>query len=63
VERGRKEASSEVLAAAARALGLSLGDLLGMAQGELLRLTSRHPAAGRGANTGSSSLNGLCLAA
>ncbi|WP_448319873.1 helix-turn-helix domain-containing protein [Streptomyces sp. CO7] len=28
LERGRKEASSEVLAAAARALGLSLGDLL-----------------------------------
>ncbi|WP_246212811.1 helix-turn-helix domain-containing protein [Streptomyces abyssomicinicus] len=28
LERGRKEASSEVLAAAARALGLGLGDLL-----------------------------------
>ena len=38
LERGRKEASSEVLAAAARALGLGLGDLLGLAQGELARL-------------------------
>ncbi|MFD9908221.1 helix-turn-helix domain-containing protein [Streptomyces sp. NPDC059063] len=35
VERGRKEASSEVLAAAAHALGLGLGDLLSLAQDEL----------------------------
>ncbi|MFF8984738.1 helix-turn-helix domain-containing protein [Streptomyces globisporus] len=35
VERGRKEASSEVLAAAAQALGLSLADVLALA-GELL---------------------------
>ncbi|MEU0059569.1 helix-turn-helix transcriptional regulator [Streptomyces sp. NPDC006334] len=35
VERGRKEASSEVLAAAAHALGLGLGDLLARAQREL----------------------------
>ncbi|MGW5868113.1 helix-turn-helix domain-containing protein [Streptomyces sp. NPDC055239] len=41
VERGRKEASSEVLAAGARALGLSLADLLSLAQGELTRQT-RH---------------------
>ncbi|MCF4137071.1 helix-turn-helix transcriptional regulator [Streptomyces sp. Tue 6430] len=62
VERGRKEASSEVLAAAARALGLSLGDLLARAQGELVRLTSRtsHP---RRTTTTTSSLDGLCLAA
>ncbi|MFE2180419.1 helix-turn-helix domain-containing protein [Streptomyces sp. NPDC059455] len=40
LERGRKEASSEVLAAAARALGLGLADLLAMAQGELIRLVS-----------------------
>lgn len=61
VERGRKEASSEVLAAAARALGLSLGDLLARAQGELVRLTGRtsHP----GRTTTTSSLDGLCLAA
>ncbi|WP_435865008.1 helix-turn-helix domain-containing protein [Streptomyces spectabilis] len=35
VERGRKEASSEVLAAAAHALGLGLGDLLGLAHHDL----------------------------
>jgi hypothetical protein len=39
LERGRKEASSEVLAAAARALGLGLADLLVLAQAELARLT------------------------
>src|SRR5947209_18379132 len=37
IERGRKEASSEVLAAAARALGLGLADLLALAQDELAR--------------------------
>lgn len=37
IERGRKEASSEVLAAAARALGLSLADLLALAQAGLAR--------------------------
>ncbi|KJS61565.1 helix-turn-helix domain-containing protein [Streptomyces rubellomurinus] len=37
LERGLKEASSEVLAAAARALGLGLGDLLSLAQQELTR--------------------------
>ncbi|HWU08405.1 MAG TPA: helix-turn-helix transcriptional regulator [Streptomyces sp.] len=35
VERGRKEASSEVLAAAARSLGLRLADVLSLAQQEL----------------------------
>lgn len=39
LERGRKEASSEVLAAAAKALGLGLADLLALSHGELLRLT------------------------
>ncbi|WP_331745152.1 helix-turn-helix transcriptional regulator [Kitasatospora sp. NBC_01300] len=39
LERGRKEASSEVLAAAARALGLGLADLLSLAQDELTRYT------------------------
>lgn len=39
LERGRKEASSEVLAAGARALGLSLADLLSLAQTELTRHT------------------------
>ncbi|GAA2321888.1 helix-turn-helix transcriptional regulator [Streptomyces hawaiiensis] len=62
VERGRKEASSEVLAAAAHALGLNLGDLLTRAQGELTRVTSRHTGAGRrGVST--SSHDGMCLAA
>ncbi|MFF4040027.1 helix-turn-helix domain-containing protein [Streptomyces sp. NPDC001816] len=63
IERGRKEASSEVLAAAARALGLGLGDLLSLAQGEL----TRHTAAGR--RTAAvpqhpyQPYNGLCLVA
>ncbi|MEV3973160.1 helix-turn-helix transcriptional regulator [Streptomyces sp. NPDC050698] len=62
VERGRKEASSEVLAAAAHALGLNLGDLLTRAQGELVRVTSRHAGGSRrGAST--SSHDGLVLAA
>lgn len=61
VERGRKEASSEVLAAAAHALGLGLGDLLARAQGELVRVTSRRSVAARRAPT--SSYDGLCLAA
>ncbi|MDF6019161.1 helix-turn-helix transcriptional regulator [Streptomyces sp. JH34] len=37
IERGRKEASSEVLAAAARSLGLGLTDVLSLAQDELTR--------------------------
>ncbi|MEU4263819.1 helix-turn-helix domain-containing protein [Streptomyces argenteolus] len=37
IERGRKEASSEVLAAAARSLGLGLADVLSLAQEELGR--------------------------
>ncbi len=64
VERGRKEASSEVLAAAAGALGLGLGDLLARAQGELVRLTSRqHTGAGRGRGASGARYDGMCLAA
>ncbi|MEV0694240.1 helix-turn-helix transcriptional regulator [Streptomyces sp. NPDC050388] len=65
VERGRKEASSEVLAAAAQALGLGLGDLLSRAQGELVRVTGLRAPAGRGANRSvpRASYDGLCLAA
>jgi ribosome-binding protein aMBF1 (putative translation factor) len=63
VERGRKEASSEVLAAAAQALGLSLADLLGRAQGELIRLTSRTAPRGRTTTSTAAPYNGLCLAA
>jgi transcriptional regulator with XRE-family HTH domain len=47
LERGRKEASSEVLAAAARALGLGLADLLALTQGELARLAPARTAKGR----------------
>ncbi|WP_190134287.1 helix-turn-helix domain-containing protein [Streptomyces longispororuber] len=54
VERGRKEASSEVLAAAAHALGLGLGDLLGLTYHELTAGTRR--ARGRGHGTGASSV-------
>ncbi|MCX4878536.1 MULTISPECIES: RodZ family helix-turn-helix domain-containing protein [unclassified Streptomyces] len=61
VERGRKEASSEVLAAAAHALGLGLGDLLSLAQGELTRITAR--SANRSRRTSTSPYNGLCLVA
>jgi transcriptional regulator with XRE-family HTH domain len=38
LERGLKEASSEVLAAAARALGLGLADVLTLGRDELTRL-------------------------
>ncbi|WP_030788543.1 helix-turn-helix domain-containing protein [Streptomyces sp. NRRL S-920] len=44
LERGRKEASSEVLAAAAHALGLRLSDLLSLAQGQLAGLPRARPA-------------------
>ncbi|MFB7506759.1 helix-turn-helix domain-containing protein [Streptomyces broussonetiae] len=60
IERGRKEASSEVLAAAAHALGLGLGDLLSLTHGELTRRTSSHR---RPAAAPHRPYNGLCLAA
>ncbi|MFF9814796.1 helix-turn-helix domain-containing protein [Streptomyces sp. NPDC014006] len=63
VERGRKEASSEVLAAAAHALGLSLGDLLARAQTELVRLTARTAQHGRRTTGHAAPRGGLCLAA
>lgn len=40
VERGLKEASSEVLAAATQALGLRLADLLVLVHGEIVRLSA-----------------------
>lgn len=61
IERGRKEASSEVLAAAARALGLGLGDLLTLAHGELARTGGRPSRPGRRPSV--SPHDGLCLAA
>ncbi|WP_028799436.1 helix-turn-helix domain-containing protein [Streptomyces sp. 142MFCol3.1] len=72
LERGRKEASSEVLAAAARALGLGLTDLLTLAQDELVRLdrlAGLGPGRGRGtsvtsaARPSTSGHDGMCLAA
>nr|WP_203729502.1 helix-turn-helix transcriptional regulator [Streptomyces sp. SID12501] len=60
LERGRKEASSEVLAAAAGALGLGLGDLLSLAQSELTRHTRTRT---RARTTNSAPYNGLCLVA
>ncbi|MFD8477983.1 helix-turn-helix domain-containing protein [Kitasatospora sp. NPDC059673] len=57
LERGRKEASSEVLAAAAHALGLGLGDLLSLAQDDLVRYSQIRRAAP------ATPYNGLCLAA
>ncbi|MCI4064089.1 helix-turn-helix domain-containing protein [Micromonospora sp. R77] len=44
VERGRKEASSEILAAICRALGIHLSDLLEEARDELRRVERRVPA-------------------
>ncbi|MFH8880402.1 helix-turn-helix domain-containing protein [Streptomyces californicus] len=46
VERGRKEASSEVLAAAARALGLTLADVLALAGERLVSLTAARSRSG-----------------
>ncbi|MFD8707299.1 helix-turn-helix domain-containing protein [Kitasatospora sp. NPDC059648] len=62
LERGRKEASSEVLAAAAKALGLGLGDLLSLAQDELVRHSTRSRPTHR-RTAPSAQANGLCLAA
>jgi hypothetical protein len=58
LERGRKEASSEVLAAAAGALGLGLADLLSLTQDELSRHARSRMGRGRTAP-----YDGLCLAA
>ncbi|MYU23677.1 helix-turn-helix transcriptional regulator [Streptomyces sp. SID8352] len=63
IERGRKEASSEVLAAAAAALGLSLGDLLARTHGRLLRLTSRHTGPLAAPGRAAARRDGFCLAA
>ncbi|MFF5174206.1 helix-turn-helix domain-containing protein [Micromonospora sp. NPDC000089] len=49
VERGRKEASSEVLAAICRALGISLSELLEQARDDLRRVEPRIPTAPRAA--------------
>ncbi|MFE5208067.1 helix-turn-helix domain-containing protein [Streptomyces sp. NPDC056600] len=71
LERGRKEASSEVLAAAARALGLGLGDLLvrvhsdlTAASGAVSGTAAHRGIARRGVpQRGIAHRDGLCLAA
>ncbi|MGW3043829.1 helix-turn-helix domain-containing protein [Kitasatospora sp. NPDC001159] len=66
LERGRKEASSEVLAAAAKALGLGLADLLSLAQDELARYARSRVGQGRvsrGPTSPTAQYDGLCLAA
>jgi transcriptional regulator with XRE-family HTH domain len=63
LERGRKEASSEILAAAARALGLGLGDLLSLAQDELTRHVRRTSAVRGRPTAPTAPYDGLCLAA
>ncbi|WP_395292298.1 helix-turn-helix domain-containing protein [Kitasatospora hibisci] len=70
LERGRKEASSEVLAAAARALGLGLADLLSLTQDELARYAGSRVSGtartgsrtGRGRMSPTARYDGLCLA-
>lgn len=47
LERGRKEASSEVLAAAAHALGLGLADLLALTHRRLVRQARPRPLGSR----------------
>ncbi|MCC0100481.1 helix-turn-helix transcriptional regulator [Streptomyces flavotricini] len=64
VERGRKEASSEVLAAAAQALGLGLADLLLLAGDELARhARSRVVRARTPPTSPTAQYDGFCLAA
>jgi transcriptional regulator with XRE-family HTH domain len=53
IERGRKEASSEVLAAAAHALGLELARL---AQARLARTAAREPCLGSGDRAGAGTI-------
>jgi transcriptional regulator with XRE-family HTH domain len=50
VERGRKEASSEILAGICRALGLSMVDLLDEVRAELVRSAVGRSAQGRNAS-------------
>ncbi len=47
LERGRKEASSDVLAAAAHALGLGLADLLALSHRRLMRQARPRPLGSR----------------
>jgi hypothetical protein len=60
LERGRKEGSSEILAAAARALGLRLSDLISLAYS---RLGEYEKLAAAGRSAGAASRDSFCLAA
>jgi Helix-turn-helix domain len=60
LERGRKEGSSEILAAAAHALGLRLSDLISLAYS---RLGEYEKVASAGRPVGVASRDSLCLAA
>ena len=62
LERGRKEASSEILAAAAQALGLRLSDLISLAYSRLGEY-EKVAAAGPRASVGAVGRDSLCLAA
>jgi transcriptional regulator with XRE-family HTH domain len=62
VERGRKEASSEVLAAICRALGLRLSDLLEEVRQELTRLEPQRASAVPSRMRGGSAQTSLCVA-
>jgi transcriptional regulator with XRE-family HTH domain len=64
LERGRKEASSEILAATARALGLRLSDLVDLAHSRLGEYeTPAQPAAARPSVGALGSRDALALAA
>jgi transcriptional regulator with XRE-family HTH domain len=62
LERGRKEASSEILAAAAQALGLRLSDLISLAHSRLGEYEKLTAAASR-SSVGVANRDSLCLAA
>jgi Helix-turn-helix domain len=62
LERGRKEASSEILAAAAQALGLRLSDLISLASSRLGEYERVAATASR-SSVGAASRDSLCLAA
>jgi transcriptional regulator with XRE-family HTH domain len=62
LERGRKEASSEILAAAAQALGLRLSDLISLASSRLGEYEKVAAAASR-PSMSAAGRDSLCLAA
>ena len=62
LERGRKEASSEILAAAAQALGLRLSDLISLAHSRL-GAYEQVTAAASAPSVGAVGRDSLCLAA